>query len=83
MSDLETVVNAHKFKPGDTARLVDVIVEPACGDHPAFLMGRKGERVKIIEARTYPGKLPYLVEGPTNKGKPWWAGDCDLVPDTH
>ena len=66
------------FDIGDCAYLSKEITEPACGDHPAFLMGAKGEKVKIIDKRTG-SRLGYLVEGPTNKGKPWRAGTDDLM----
>lgn len=66
------------FEINSHAYLVKEIVEPACGDHPAFLMGRKGERVKILSKdgnTTY----PYSVEGPTNPGKSWKACASDLM----
>lgn len=68
---------------GDEVVLVDDIIEPACGDHPAFLMGRKGEFVVIREKRTLPGRLPFLVEGPSNPGNPWWAGPGDFEIKAH
>ena len=54
------------------------IIEPACGDHPAFLMGQEGERVQIIEVDNKKA-FPYTVEGPTNLGKPWGARREDLM----
>lgn len=66
------------FEVGGTAYLAREIVEPASGDHPAFLMGVKGEQVKILaidEDRHY----PFTVEGSTNPGKPWRAESNDLM----
>ena len=55
------------------------IIEPACEDHPAFLMGARGEKVKLIEHDPTRTEYPYLVEGPTNPGKPWRACRDDLM----
>ncbi len=66
------------FEVGEFAYLARQIIEPACEDHPDFLMGEKGERVEILEVRDT-GIYPYLVEGPTNKGKPWKACAKDLM----
>ena len=66
------------FGLGTKPYLAREIVEPATGDHPAFLMGQKGEQVEILdykEGATY----PYRVEGPTNAGKPWLAKSSDLM----
>lgn len=59
------------------------IVEPACGDHPAFLMGRKGEKViirKIYPADEKYAQALYSVESiETNPGKTWWAWEEDMM----
>lgn len=66
------------FEIGESAYLAREIVEPASGDHPAFLMGKKGELVKILAID--PGRhYPFTVEGPTNPGKPWRAESNDLM----
>lgn len=66
------------FEVGDYAYLGREIVEPACCDHPAFLMGQKGERVRIVEKVKHK-ECRYLVEGPTNAGKPWYASGDELM----
>ena len=65
-----------EFKTGGYAYLSREIVEPATGDHPAFLMGAFAEKVKIIE-KTYGQE--FLVEGPSNPGKPWFCETRDLM----
>lgn len=66
------------FSVGDSAYLARDVIEHATEDHPAFLMGKSGERVQILEYRLgY--DFPYLVEGPTNPGKPWGARAADLM----
>ena len=67
-----------KYKIGDKPALKHECVEAACGDHPAFLMGRKGEVVEIVDIdpdRAY----PFVVKGPTNPGKEWRASAEDFV----
>ena len=61
---------------GSYAYLRNEITEPACGDHPQFLMGKKGERVKIVGTnKTY----DYTVEGSTNPGKQWHVNEDELT----
>lgn len=52
------------------------VVEYATGDHPTFIMGVIGEKVRLIR---HDGLRQYLVEGPTNKGNPWWCYAKDLM----
>jgi len=66
------------FEVGDIAYLAKKIIEPACGDRPQLLMGRKGERVEIREINES-DEYKYTVEGPTNEGKPWRAKSKDLM----
>lgn len=54
------------------------IIEPAFSDHPAFLMGEKGERVETLEIASA-SKYKYKVIGPTNPDKPWFADRSDLM----
>lgn len=66
------------YKVGDTAYLARKIIEPATGDHPAFLMGVKGEKVtiqEVLEGRTY----PYKVTGSTNGDNAWYCSTDDLM----
>ena len=70
---------AMDFEIGSEQTLARDIVEPATGDHPQFLMGRKGERVKIIGYDPNPVLYPYLVEGPTNPKKLWRANRVDFL----
>ncbi|MCH9735813.1 MAG: hypothetical protein K0U78_14885 [Actinomycetia bacterium] len=42
-------MNHFKFEEGEFAYLSRRIVEPACGDHPALLLGRFAEKVKLID----------------------------------
>jgi hypothetical protein len=67
------------MKPGDKVYLAREIVEPADGDHPTFLMGVQGEQVTIVDYLPERPTLKYLVEGPTNPGKPWYATREDLM----
>jgi hypothetical protein len=67
---------------GDEVVLTDDIIEPANGDHPEFLLGKKNETVKILKRETIQGVYAYLVEGPTNPGKPWRAGVGDFTLKT-
>jgi len=66
------------FEAGAEVYLTKEIIEPACGDHPDFLMGRKGEKVIILEVDEN-HHYPYSVEGPTNPGKPWRCGCSDVM----
>lgn len=66
------------FSVGDTAYLSKEIIEPATSDHPVFLMGKKGEKVNIINKGDY-GDYEYLVECKTNKGKYWYVSGRDLM----
>ena len=66
------------FEIGSKPYLAREIIDQATGDHPAFLLGQKGEQVEVIEYdedRLY----PYVVEGPTNAGKKWLAKSSDLM----
>lgn len=63
---------------GDRVYLSHEIIEPACEDHPSFLMGVKGEEVEI-KAVDDKHKFAYTVEGPTNPGKTWYASRTDLM----
>ena len=65
------------FEVGSYAYLAREVTEPACGDHPMFLLGKKGERVKILGKDDH--RYPYTVEGPTNPGKPWRAEAADMM----
>jgi hypothetical protein len=67
------------WKVGDKAVLTSDIIESTCGDHPAFLLGKKGEIVVIKAISNLLGAYPFLVEGPTNSDKPWYAGYSDLT----
>ena len=68
---------------GDKRTLKRDVVEPACGDHPAFLMGREGEVVKIVDI-TERKDYSILVEGEkTNIGKPWWASEDDFSTEEN
>lgn len=66
------------MEAGDYVYLTHEVIEPATGDHPMLLMGRKGERVRIVD-KFNQGEYPFLVEGPTNPGKPWFANSKDLT----
>lgn len=66
------------FEVGNFAYLSKTIIEPACGEHPSFLMGYHAEKVKILEI-DFSQKYPYTVEGPSNPGKPWRAEGKDLM----
>lgn len=76
-TDVQRLVG--RLTVGDTATLAREIVVPATGDHPAFLMGKKGEVVTVVKLHDV-GVYPYIVEGPTNPGKPWAACDVDFLP---
>ena len=66
------------FEVGKKLYLSREIIEPACGDHPEFLLGRFGEQVEIKSIESdHP--YPYSVEGPTNRGKEWRAEAKDLM----
>ena len=65
---------------GDELVLTADIIEPASGDHPEFLLGKKNEIVKVLKCEPIQGVYAYLVEGPTNPGKPWRAGVGDFTP---
>lgn len=64
-----------KFEIGGYAYLGKEVVEYANEDHPTFLMGKLGEKVKLLEKRNN----LYLVEGPTNDGNPWWCSVNDMM----
>ena len=66
------------FDTGGYAYLAKEITESASGDHPEFLMGEKGERVKII-SQGQSKSFQYAVEGPTNPGKSWLVAERDLM----
>lgn len=68
-----------RFLPGEYAYLGYEIVEGACEEHPAYLMGNKGEKVLVLEVYNRSNGVSYSVEGPTNPGKPWYAYDRDLM----
>ncbi len=67
------------LKVGCFMYLSKEIIEPACEDHPEFLMGEKGEKVKVLKINPSTSTYPILVEGPTNPGKPWYANASDLM----
>jgi hypothetical protein len=66
------------MQAGDFVYLAYEITAPGCGDHPWFLMGRKGELVEILEVRDWP-EYKYEVKGPTNPDKSWYARRADLM----
>lgn len=66
------------FEIGSSAYLAREIIEPATGDHPAFLMGEKGEQVKVV-GYSESSHYPYEVEGSTNPDKLWLALADDLM----
>ena len=67
-----------KIEVGSEMYLSAMIVEPACEDHPEFLLGKMGEKVKVCEI-IIPDQL-YSVEAlETNPGKHWKAYACDLM----
>jgi len=67
------------MKVGDKVFLSTEIIEPADEDHPAYLMGQKGEIVEIVDIEPQRETYKYSVEGPTNPGKPWRANREDLM----
>jgi len=69
-----------KIEKGARVFLCREIVEPACDDHPAFLMGIKGEAVDILEIKKEAWReYPILVQGTTNKNKPWYVKRSDIM----
>ena len=72
----------NEIDVGDVKTLSHDVIEPACGDHPAFLMGREGEQVEILEI-TKRKDYNILVEGSTNPKKPWWANKDDFINETN
>lgn len=67
------------LEPGDRMYLAREIIEYATGDHPEFLLGQKGEQVEVLAYEPANQPYPYLVQGPTNPGKPWRARRTDLM----
>jgi len=67
------------FKQGDSVYLAHDIIDPASGDHPAFLLGRKGEKVVIVRVYKNKTAYPYEIEGETNSGSTWFASSKDLM----
>lgn len=67
------------LEPGDRMYLAREIIEYACEDHPEFLLGREGEQVEVLAYEPAHKPYPYLVQGPTNPGKPWRASRTDLM----
>lgn len=64
---------------GSEQMLARDIIGSATEDHPAFLLGKKGEKVKVIGYIAKADSYPYLVKGPTNQGKVWRACSSDFV----
>lgn len=62
---------------GEHAYLNHDVTMTAAGDHEAVLLGKKGERVKLLKVESY-GTYPYTVEGTTTPGKRWLANLNDL-----
>ena len=54
------------MKVGDFVHLKREIIEPATGDHPAFVLGRKNEKVQIISIAAG-AVYPYLVSNKLNE----------------
>ena len=69
---------------GSKLRILRDLIEPACGDHPAFLMAVKGEIVTLVEVVCERERYPLLVHGSTtSKGETFYIDkyEAELIDD--
>ncbi len=66
------------FEIGERAYLARDIITEDSEESPAATLGFKGEKVFVCGHRAGE-KCLYIVTGPTNEGKRWFAGVDDLM----